>query len=682
MSEYSKKVPTLVSNTISNADELSRWVLDLNGIPYIDERHAPGLHIKLSNRAAGVTDGISNNPVLVTTDAVVSQKDGVFRYLEARCAPGKRLCPDQPDRRDLTEELFKYFWDELWRPVGRYVYAKMLPHRKYTAPLMRERVPFTEKFIVTFFYGLLARRIASGLELDKYRPEGELEKIKRVFARVEELLGDGRRYLTGATLTIADMMFAVNSAPVILPAEFGGSMAKIHSVPDDLRRQILEFQNTVAGQFAIRIYREHRPPGCDQGQLPEEPGCLARMKDYFAKLFFGRRFRIWLFSLANRRMPVFKFGARVYVNKHDLVTGLLDRDRDFTIREINRDRMAALSVAFFLGMDRSPEHDREHTITRSVVHDGDGAKIRKLLRESAGEQIELARDFKRIDVVSSLAEVVMVRLLRDYFGVDGPDETTMKSWMRILFWDLFLNQDDNQKIHRRALRAGAALKDHLERTIARRKRALQDDSDALADTLLDRMIRKQREPGNEWFDDDTIRRNISGLIIGALPTNSKAVVLVLDELLERPEELRRAAEAATQGDMKAVHQYAYEALRFNPHNPAIARFAEDDQSLEGAGGKTYKIRAKSVVIAGLSPAMFDPETFPRPGQFDCQRDLNSYMHFGYGFHECYGTYINAMAIPEMTAAVLKLKNLKRAPGRAGRGLYEGPFPNNFVLTFD
>jgi len=681
MTRDNKKVPTLVSNTVSNADELSRWILDWHNIHYIDERHAPGLHIGPSNKAAGIKDGIANNPVLVTTDSVFSQKDGVLKYMEARSPPDRRLYPEDPERRRQTEELFRYFWDELWRPVGRYVYSLILPCRSCTAPMMRRGVPGWEKILVTLLYGYLAKQIAKGLELGVHPPQGELLKIKQVFARVEDLLSDGRRYLTGDTLTVADMMFATNCAPILLPPEFRGSAARIETLPDELRRQVLEFQDTKAGQFAARIFREHRPPLCDQQSLPKEPGLVARIRTRIAGALFGRKLWVWLFAFGGKRTPMLRFGRQVLVNKHELVTAVLDRDEDFTIQEINREKMANLSVSFFLGMDRSSQHERELSLTKSTVHRGDLQRIQAMVRKTAGAQVELARDFGRIDVVTSLAEVVLVRLLGDYFGVAGPSEAIMKRWMRSLFWDMFLNPKDDDEIHQTALQAAAGLKEHILCVVANRRRTLQDNPDTLPDNLLNRMIRAQGEPGNEWLDDDTIRRNISGLIIGALSTNAKAVVLVLDELLDRPDALHEATMATRRGDIDTVHHYEFEALRFNPHSPGVLRFAEAAQSVRGPDGKTRKIKAKSTVYVGLSPAMFDPDRFPNPKQFDPTRDLKSYLHFGYGLHECFGRHINAIVIPELCAAVLKLKDVRRGPGRTGRGLYEGPFPSSFVLNF-
>jgi hypothetical protein len=59
-----------------------------------------------------------------------------------------------------------------------------------------------------------------------------------------------------------------------------------------------------------------------------------------------------------------------------------------------------------------------------------------------------------------------------------------------------------------------------------------------------------------------------------------------------------------------------------------------------------------------------------------------YLHFGYGLHTCFGRAVNGVQIPELVAALLRLPNLRRAPGSAGRIYYDGPFPNRLVLEFD
>ena len=132
-----------------------------------------------------------------------------------------------------------------------------------------------------------------------------------------------------------------------------------------------------------------------------------------------------------------------------------------------------------------------------------------------------------------------------------------------------------------------------------------------------------------------------------------------------------------------MHKYAYEALRFNPHNPAVVRHSRT--TLEIGSKKKYKISGNRTVWAAITPAMFDAAVRPDPKKFDpdCEGwEPDKYWHFGYAMHACYGRYINAITIPELTAAVLRLDNLRRAKSRVGLSLDDGPFPNNFVVEFD
>lgn len=79
--------------------------------------------------------------------------------------------------------------------------------------------------------------------------------------------------------------------------------------------------------------------------------------------------------------------------------------------------------------------------------------------------------------------------------------------------------------------------------------------------------------------------------------------------------------------------------------------------------------------------MFDPTVFPDPGAIRVDRDRNSYLHFGHAMHVCYGREINMVQIPQIAMALLKLDGLRRASGRAGRLVYDGPFPDRLVVEF-
>ncbi|HST58064.1 MAG TPA: cytochrome P450, partial [Longimicrobium sp.] len=94
------------------------------------------------------------------------------------------------------------------------------------------------------------------------------------------------------------------------------------------------------------------------------------------------------------------------------------------------------------------------------------------------------------------------------------------------------------------------------------------------------------------------------------------------------------------------------------------------------------VPAGSSMLIGTLSAMFDADGFPEPRRFRIDRDVRAYLHFGAGMHQCFGLGINMVVIPEILGALLRLPNLRRAPGREGRVALDGPFPERLVLDFD
>jgi glutathione S-transferase len=95
---------------------------------------------------------------------------------------------------------------------------------------------------------------------------------------VEELLSDGRKYLTGDRFTAADIMLGANTAPILMPPNSGASSPRIDQIPDELRKITDELRATAAGQFVLRLYQENRPAMRPQSEIPEnERGRSVRM---------------------------------------------------------------------------------------------------------------------------------------------------------------------------------------------------------------------------------------------------------------------------------------------------------------------------------------------------------------------------------------------------------------------
>jgi cytochrome P450 len=386
-----------------------------------------------------------------------------------------------------------------------------------------------------------------------------------------------------------------------------------------------------------------------------------------------------MFDDLRANAPIFHSPGAVIVTKYRDVMEVLDHDAIFT-EQLYAPRMERISGPFFLGMPNSPRYEREVSIMRVTANRFDLDRINSFVSQTADELIEAARPRGRMDVVGQVSRLVPARLVGDYMGVPGPDEQTMMKWMRALFWDLFANLQNDEDVIRAADEAGAGLKEYLSALIAVRKSQVAAGR-SLPDNVLVRLLRLQADPPNS-LNDEGIRRNLTGIIIGAVDTTSECVANVLDVLLDRPEQLNAAHAAAVSGDDDTLGQYVFEALRFNPQHPFLYRICAGDFPLARGTAREQVVPQGSFVIAAVSSAMFDDEIVNEPEAFVPGRPDDNYLLFGQGLHTCFGQHINRVQIPAICKSILRLNNLRRAPGAEGQIQTEGPFPDRFVVEFD
>ena len=389
-----------------------------------------------------------------------------------------------------------------------------------------------------------------------------------------------------------------------------------------------------------------------------------------------------LFDVLRRTAPVLVLGGKVaLVARHDDVVELLERDEDFTVAELSATVMDRVNGPFILGMDRSEQYDREDAILEQCVRPGDLERIRDIVRRSASDLIDAARDQGgRIDVVNGLARVTAVRVVGSFFGVPGPDEATMMRWMRTIFYETFLNVTRDPGVRRAGEESGREFHAYLHGLLALRQAQVRDGGGEAPDDFFTRMVRLQLGDDPERrLSDEGICRNIGGVVVGAVDTTSMATTHVVDQLLRRPDALAAARAAA--GDAGAMVPFVLEALRFHPINPALARSAARDTVLAEGTSRERRIPQGCVVYPLLLSAMFDPLVFEDPDSFRVDRPASSYLHFGHGLHTCFGERINVVQMPETVSALLAAGSIRRAPGRAGHVVYDGPFPDRLLVDF-
>jgi cytochrome P450 len=400
--------------------------------------------------------------------------------------------------------------------------------------------------------------------------------------------------------------------------------------------------------------------------------------DFIARLgndlFDSPRILRLLLAEARALAPVLIEKSGALVSSFAGVTEVLTSP-SFGVSEIYSQRMKDTTGAFFLGMEPGPEYERESSLARRAVRQGDIERVRSIARTTAAELVgrARARGTGTIDVVEEFSRIIPLRVVQEYFGVPGPDDAALMRWMRSIFWEIFLNQTNDAKVTAAAATSSRELRPYLLALIQARK--AERAAGVQRDDYLSRLIQQQSDGG---FDDDGIRRTLGGIIVGAVDPQSKAIAHAVEQLLERPDEVEFARAAARDGDDAVLARSVYEALRFNPISPVLPRYCREDHVLGEGTAWAKSVPKGTTVFAATLAAMFDGAVIKEPNTFRRDRAPGDYLHFGLGVHRCFGDRFNDVVLPEAIKAIISLPGVRLD----GCIRYSGPFPDHLKLRFD
>ena len=364
------------------------------------------------------------------------------------------------------------------------------------------------------------------------------------------------------------------------------------------------------------------------------------------------------------------------VTRYQDVVEVLDRNADFEV--VYEPKMRAITGGdnFFLGMQDTALYERDVSNLRLAMRRDDVAAIVEPAARRLAEQL-VAKQTNRIDVPKDLSLLVPTAIVTDYFGIAGAENNDLVDWATLMFWYLFIDLAGDPAITSKALDAAASCRSAIDAAIVSRKAVGVAKDDVLGRCLV---LQKANQPG---MDDLGIRNYLIGLVIGAIPTISKACVQALDQLLDRPQALQSAQAAARGGDSALLAAHVFEAFRFNPVNPVIYRRAACDATIAAGSLRARKIPKGTMVLASNLSAMFDPLKIEAPESFRIDRPWGEYMLWGYGMHTCFGAYINRAVMPAILKPLLAKPGLRRAAGNSGRIDTGGtPFPQHFSVEWD
>lgn len=389
------------------------------------------------------------------------------------------------------------------------------------------------------------------------------------------------------------------------------------------------------------------------------------------------------FAELRERRPIFQVGRFVLLSRFDDVVDVLSRHDEFSVK-IYASKMDAAVGPFMLGRDSTSINWRDKSVMRAMMPFEDLPRVREVVARIADKALD-AHPPGLLEVVSTLARAVPVRLCGSYFGFPGPDEESMLRWSKATQANFFKNIANDPAIHAAAVKAGAEMKNYLDSLVAATRKRIEaagiPEPGSHDDTVVTRLVSTSL-PTQIGFDEERLVANIAGLLIGAVETTAQAIVQALDQILRRPELIPAAVAAAGDGSPEALDAIVWEALRFDPINPLLFRVAERDSIVAASTNRQTTIAAGTVVFALSASAMHDRTAIPAPDAFKPGRPKHHYLHFGVGHHTCLGEHVGAVMIPEVIRRILLRPGVARLPNDGSTiDFANGPFPERYLISY-
>jgi cytochrome P450 len=392
-------------------------------------------------------------------------------------------------------------------------------------------------------------------------------------------------------------------------------------------------------------------------------------------LFFQALATDWagLFADLRRRRPILDLPPFMVVSRWADVIDILSRSGTFRVPY--QPHMDESVGPYMLGRDETELNWRDKSVMRSLMRWDDLAGIRAYARAVAEGAVLDVED--TLDVVGKISRLVPLRTVQHSFGFPGPDDASMLRWSKATQADMFHNIVNDPAVTIANNTAGAEMRAWIRPWLESRR----PWNEARGEDVVSRLLRIT-DAGLSGLNDEEVVSNICGLLVGAIETTSQAIVNATEQILLRPEVKASAIAAAQADDNETFDAIIWEALRFNPMGSLVVRVAAEDAVLAPGSVHETRITAGRPILVGIGSAMFDPGVFPEPDQFRA-RPRNTYIHTGFGPHECLGRFVAYAIIPEAVRQILLLPGIRLQEGEASKvDNGGGPFAERFVVALE
>ena len=236
---------------MSHFSEKARWMLDASHTEYREVCWTPFFHVLPALRLGRLGTTV---PILHTASGYVQDSTRILNWLDTNL-PGFNLVPRDPVQRREVMALEDRF-DRIGAHVIRYAYSAALEDRDAVVRMWTLDATPLQKRVIAAGFPLMRQVFRNKMNIT---PESVQHSRKRIHEALDELDGrvtDGRTYLVGDRLSVADITAAALLAPL-----FGPDEHEIYSREDfreTLRPLVSEWLARPSALWVRGLYRKHR----------------------------------------------------------------------------------------------------------------------------------------------------------------------------------------------------------------------------------------------------------------------------------------------------------------------------------------------------------------------------------------------------------------------------------------
>ena len=248
-----------ITIAFSHYCEKARWSLQHARVPFKEDAYLPTLHFPavfaaLAGTGEGKADKASSRfstPLLIRDQQRWTDSTDIARYVDETYGGNELFSAED------AGELDRDFSERLGPHTRRLVYFIMFQSPALLFELAQKTVSTKQSVLLRGAFPLAKQMLRRSMRVDAAGYDRSLARTRQMADLVAQRLGD-KQYLSDDRFTMADLTFAALFAPVVLPSNYGAPLPREDELPAMARELVSEFREHPAGQYALRIYRDHR----------------------------------------------------------------------------------------------------------------------------------------------------------------------------------------------------------------------------------------------------------------------------------------------------------------------------------------------------------------------------------------------------------------------------------------